>query len=76
MYNLGGVWVFMNFKIFHTFKTVHKETLGKENVNHSTSELAATLETFHFTADDTGYHRRGVGLTLHSPGLRTPWVVL
>lgn len=75
MYNLGGVWVFMNFKIFYMFKTIHKEILGKENVNHSMSELAATWETLHFTADNTGY-QRGMGLTLQSPGLRTPWVVL
>lgn len=57
MYNLGGGWVFMNFKISYTFKTIHKEILGKEHASHSLSELAATLETFHFTADNTGHHR-------------------
>lgn len=47
----------MNFKIFYTFKTIHKEILGKENANHSMSELAATLKPFisqPTTLDTTG----------------------
>lgn len=64
--------MFVNFKIFYLFKTIHKKILGKKRkkFNHTISELAATLETkkpFHGRQSRSPGEGSGPGAAQHWP---------